>query len=534
MRDGPLTRRGFLERIAAAGGATMTYEAMTALGLLAAPVEERFELRGQVSGVRVVIIGAGLAGLTVAYELGKLGYSCQVLEARARPGGRVFTVRRGTVSEEDGPAQVCAFDEGLYYNPGAMRIPHHHGLTLEYCRELGVPIEPFINHCDGTFLYQQKGEGLTRRRIRVREARTDLDGYIAELLCKALSQESLDAPLMKDDKEKLVEYLRRAGALDEKAQYRGSTRRGYAIEPGAGDLEGKQSDPIDFSELLRSKTGLYLHPDYDYQNSMLQVVGGTDQLTAALTRRIKDKVLYLAAARQIRQSDRGVSVVYEYDRRLHQLDADYCVCAIPLPLLAALETDLSPEFKKAVASIFYAAAGKIGLQFKRRFWEQDDGIYGGHSSTDQEIGQIIYPSHGLNTQKGVLVGYYVMGQQARPVGERTPAERQALALEQGSRIHLQYPVEFEHAFSVAWHRVAWSYGSWATFSAEARKDVYPLLIKPQGRLYLAGDHVTYWNAWMQGAFQSARQVATAIHTRVGQERPHRGAAVRPLRSLLLS
>ena len=129
--------------------------------------------------------------------------------------------------------------------------------------------------------------------------------------------------------------------------------------------------------------GLYLHPDYDYQNSMLQVTGGTDQLTAALAGRLKGKIQYLAAARQIRQADRGVSITYEYDRRLRQIDADFCVCAIPLTLLAALETDLSPEFKKAVASIPYAAAGKMGLQFKRRFWEQDDGVYGGHSTTDQ-------------------------------------------------------------------------------------------------------------------------------------------------------
>ena len=141
-----LTRRQLLERIAATGGAGLAYEAMAALGLLAMPAQERFDLRGQVSSVRVVILGAGIAGLTVAYELGKLGYTCQILEARARPGGRVFTVRRGTTSEEDGSSQICAFDEGLYYNPGAMRIPHHHRTALEYCRELGVAIEPFINH----------------------------------------------------------------------------------------------------------------------------------------------------------------------------------------------------------------------------------------------------------------------------------------------------------------------------------------------------------------------------------------------------
>ena len=101
------------------------YEAMTGLGLLAAPVQAPFELTGRAPGVRVVILGGGLAGMTVAYELGKVGYDCRVLEARARPGGRVFTVRRGTVSEEEGsvrpPRSTMACSS---YGP--MRISHHH------------------------------------------------------------------------------------------------------------------------------------------------------------------------------------------------------------------------------------------------------------------------------------------------------------------------------------------------------------------------------------------------------------------------
>src|SRR4030095_11466603 len=121
-----LTRRRFLTRVGAAGGASLVYEAMTGLGLLAAPAQTRFELSGRVSNIRVLILGAGVAGLTAAYELGKVGYDCRLLEGRARPGGRVFTVRRGTVSEEDGPTQTAAFDEGLYLNAGPMRISQHH------------------------------------------------------------------------------------------------------------------------------------------------------------------------------------------------------------------------------------------------------------------------------------------------------------------------------------------------------------------------------------------------------------------------
>ena len=182
-----LTRRRFLEGVARAGGASLVYEAMTGLGLLAAPAQAPFGLSGRVSGVRVVILGAGLAGMTVAYELGKVGFDCRVLEARARPGGRVFTVRRGTISEEDGPAQTAAFDQGLYFNAGPMRISHHHHTTLAYCRELQVPTEVFVPDCESAYLAQTRGP-LAGRRIRLREARADFDGHIAELLSKALSQ----------------------------------------------------------------------------------------------------------------------------------------------------------------------------------------------------------------------------------------------------------------------------------------------------------------------------------------------------------
>ena len=84
----------------------------------------------------------------------------------------------------------------------------------------------------------------------------------------------------------------------------------------------------------------------------------------------------------------------------------------------------------------YAATGKIGLQFKRRFWEEDDGIYGGASRTDQEIQQIVYPSTGFLGRKGILIGYYqTNGMLAAVMGTRTPAQRTEVALAQGELIH---------------------------------------------------------------------------------------------------
>lgn len=491
-----VTRRRFLTRVAAAGGASLAYEAMTALGLLATPSQKSFDLAGRVSGVRVVILGAGLSGMTAAYELGKAGFDCRVLDARARPGGRVFTVRRGTASEEPGTAQTSTFDEGLYFNAGPMRISHHHHTTLAYCRELHVATEAFVPDCESAYLAQTRGP-LAGRRIRLREARADFDGYIAELLSKSLSQAELDQPLTAEDRDRVLAYLRSLGALTETGQYRGSSRRGADA-------------PVAMRDLFGGIPGFYVQTDWSSQPTMMQVAGGMDRLPAALAARLGNRITYRAAVREIRQSERGVWVIYADGRQLRRIDADYCISTIPLPVLTDIEKDVSQPVQAAIAAARYDGAGKIGLQFKRRFWEQDDEIYGGRSWTDQEVGQIIYPSHGFTTAKGVLVGYYLDFRNT--MRERPPAEIQRLALEHGARVHPQYAIEFENAFSVTWARVPWSRGSWRSESSAAHQGIAPLR-EPDGRLYFAGDYMTDMSSWMQGAFESAREVATALHRR---------------------
>ena len=516
-----LTRRGFLERLTGAAGAVVTYEAMAALGMLPLPAaSSAFELRGSAPrGSSVVILGGGLAGLATAYELMKLGYDCRVLEGRTRPGGRCHTVRRGTVSEEDGPRQVAAFDEGLYYNPGPMRIPHHHQITLGYCRELGVPIEVFVNDNEAAYLYQTKSRTLGGRRLRQREVRADMGGYAAELLSKAIAGHTLDEPLTDSDRNALLEYLRRAGALDEKALYRGSARRGYAAPPGAGDAPGRLSAPLPLDDLLESKTGFYLQQEFLTQSTMFQVVGGTDRLAAAFAARIGNRITYGADVCELRQRDDHVFVGYTRNGGTASMTATYAVCALPLPVVASLPAaDLDAELKTTIASIPYSSAGKIGMQFGRRFWEEDDAIFGGISRTDQEIAQIVYPSSSYLGRKGVLIGYYQNGANAAAMGRLTPAERQAFAWEQGGKIHPQYREHFETAFSVSWQHVRWSRGGWAQYSPEARKTAYPRLLEPAGRVYFAGDHVSYLSGWMAGALESGRRAAEGIHGQTMRER----------------
>ena len=128
------------------------------------------------SGPKVIVLGAGLAGMTAAYELGRKGYNCKILEARSFSGGRCQTARAGFKLDELGnEAQQCDFDEGHYFNHGAWRIPMHHFSVIHYCREFGVPLEVMANRNDAGWIVAEKGKGpLKNKRVRRREVRSDM------------------------------------------------------------------------------------------------------------------------------------------------------------------------------------------------------------------------------------------------------------------------------------------------------------------------------------------------------------------------
>ena len=199
----------------------------------------------------MVILGAGVAGLSAAWELGKAGYACTILEARDRVGGRNWTLRRGDrIDLNDGSVQTVAFDEGLYFNAGPARIPSHHQATLGYCREFGVEVETLVNASRSARLQSDAAFG--GAPIQMRQAVYDARGQVSELLSKALTRGALDAEVSGEDKERLVAFLRTWGGLDPDSVYKGSARAGYVTPPGAGDQRGVARGPIDLKALLNS------------------------------------------------------------------------------------------------------------------------------------------------------------------------------------------------------------------------------------------------------------------------------------------
>jgi monoamine oxidase len=516
---GPMNRRQFLRLLGAAGGTAAIFSAMDAWGMIAASAAEAPPtLEGRAEGRRVVILGAGLAGMTAAYELSKLGYETPIIEARSFAGGRCQTARRGfTQTEVTGRTQRALFDEGQFFNHGPWRIPYHHRSTLHYTNEFDVPLMVMVNDNPNAWAYHEDPENpFSGQRVRIRELRADIGGYAAELLAKAVDQSRLEDVLGEEDRERLIDYLVAFGQLDRGTlSYQGTGGRGYAEDPGAGLNPGVPSDPHAFGDVLRhgAITGFRPVPSHLQQNTMFEPVGGMDQIARGFERAVGHLISYGLEVVEIRQDEAGVRVAVRDGRSGEErvVEGDYCLCTIPISVLNQIPGDFSPELARAMQRVTYVSTGKMGLQFARRFWEEDDHIYGGHSITNV-FGNISYPSYGWQGEKGVLLGYYNFDSDAIEISAMPHEERVRYALEMGSKVHPEvYQREFETGFSVAWHLIPYSLGGWASWSSDARQEAYPVLNEPDGRIVLAGEHLSYMTGWMSGAIESAWIQMEKIH-----------------------
>jgi len=519
-----MTRRSLLRMIGTVAGGSVMYQAMAKLAIAGeSDFRVPVSLGGGGKGASVLILGAGLAGLSAAYELRNAGYRVQILEYNDRPGGRTWTLYGGdTYTELGGATQHVQFDKGLYFNPGPWRIPHNHHALLHYCQVLNVALEPFTQVNYDAYVHSTTAFGGTPQRYRTVHA--DFNGHVAELLAKCANQGALDAAVTREDREILLAAMRQWGALDKNYEYtKGlmtSGRRGYDTDPGGGLTSVPvPSDPIALGELLHSRlwASIAAGHGYDLQSTLFQPVGGMMMIARAFARELGNVIRYNCKVTEIRQSESGVTVAYTDTKTggpPREAHGEWCVCTIPASILGQIPMTVGAPMQNAINALSYGASAKVGLQFKRRFWEQDESIYGGITYTDQVNSVIGYPNSGYMSQKGVLLGAYAFGPNAFAFTAMSPEERIATALECGAKIHPQYPAEFETGAAVAWHRVPSAMGCAATWDNALRAEHYDNLCAIDGRIVLAGEHASRIPAWQEGALLSSLDAVRRLHQRV--------------------
>jgi monoamine oxidase len=516
-----LTRRRLIQLVGSGSGTAAAYATMQAMGLMATPAAYAGTPDlpvGSGQGRAVTVLGAGMAGMVAAYELAKAGYAVTVLEATGIAGGRNRTYRGGdTIVEEDG-RQLVDFDREpwLYFNAGPARLPYHHQGILGYCHEFGVALEPIVNENRGAFFQDDAAFG--GERIQNRRVVNDSRGIIAEMLSKAVSKGALDEELSGVDKERFLDFVSSFGSLGD-GTYAGTSRGGYLEAPGAGlRPPGATLPMLDLGELLASDFwGYKMHfgEGFTQAATMMEPVGGMDMIARAFAERVGPMITYDAVVTEIRRDGEGARVVYRgADGAERAIASDHVIVTIPFSVLRDIDNDFSAPVQSAIEACGYVNACKAGFQAERRFWEEDDLVYGGISWSADDITQIWYPTAGFGRQKGVIVGAYIW---SNAIGERFGdmafAERLELVLEQGTKIHSGYRDAITGGNSIAWHKVPFALGGWASWDDEARAAAYPAVVTGDGPFHFAGEHMSYLTGWQEGSVLSAHDCVAAIGER---------------------
>jgi len=521
------TRRAFLERLGAVGGVSAVYLGMEAMGLLAVPpaAAQPFALPpGSGRGRRVVILGAGIAGLVSAYELKRAGWNVTLLEARDRIGGRVWSLRGGDRIVQTGrPDQLCAFSPGLYFNAGATRLPSRHRTILGYAKTLGVPLEVMVNSSRST-KWDFGG-----RVVTARQAVNDVKGRISELLFKAIDRGALDQELRGGDKEAMRQFVGFYGDLARSGDYQPQGRSGYRVEPGGYNQVGEPLPPMSLADIMRDARAMALplifEELFDQQTPMLEPVGGMDRIAYALYAQVRPSVRLNSPITAIRRSGDGVRI--EHGPGAQAIEADHCICALPLTTLQRIPNDFSAAKQAAIRGVPYLPSVKVAFE-SPRFWEEE-GIYGGIGWTDQANENLLYPSGHFNSERGVLVGAYCSnwtGDHAGAFNAMSHEQRFALCREVIGRIHPGKAGLLARPVTVAWGATPWSEGMGPMhpdFTDTARGARYAELLRPEGPIVFAGEHLSYVLYWQEGAALSAH-AALRVLTEQAAARPVEAAA----------
>ena len=441
-----------------------------------------------------------------------------VLEARARPGGRNWSLRGGDTVAETGSTQRVTWDRNdhLYFNPGPARLPYSHTGILTYCRALGVDLEVLCN--DNRAGLMQDDHAFDGAPQINRQVVNDARGFVAELAAKAVDKDLLTEPVSPADKERLHSFLRAFGALDTDLVYNGSSRDGWA-EPPDATQPGKAAAPLDIRQILTSnfwQGPMQWGELSTMAATMMQPVGGMGRIGEAFGRALGSVITYEAVVTQLRRLETGVRVTWKHTGAERRIEAPLVVVTVPFSALGGIDADFAPATLAAMHAVDYVPAGKVAFQAEQRFWELDQQIYGGISWTSRDITQVWYPSGGLQREKGILVGAYIWSEDignafaAKPVPQRLSD-----TLDDVAHLHPQAPRFLGRGVSVAWKNIPYTQGGWAEWSREARATQFPLLLKGDGPYLFAGEHMSYITGWQEGAVRSAHKVLGDIGEQMG-------------------
>lgn len=492
------TRRTFLHR------AALSLPALAALPRLASAAETQAAAPAQAMECtgkprKVVVIGAGLAGLAAAWELHQAGQDVTLLEAQTRAGGRVYTLR-------------SPFADGLYAEAGALSF-YDNRYSRRYVDALQLPTEPIRPNRLAT-VYHLRGKRLEVRpgqpaewpvQLTPEEAKLGFGGMMFKYFEPGFklgdpADPAFDlAAFKKLDEVTLEQFLTNQGAS-----------RGAIDLLSAGVHFGYGWSTGSALHRLISDAALFVAG----KQSAFVIPGGTDLMPRAFAKILRDRIYYGAPVVKVEQQPDKVRVIYRQAGTEQALEADHLICAAPIPAVRRIEfaPALPASKRQIVDKLEYTPVTRIYLQTRHRFWEEAGRGGGAFTDlpiqlvTEQPFAQSAYEANG---RRGLLEAH-IKGEEAERVGKLDQEAQIAFALEHLEKVHPGIRQHVEGGASYSWGEDPWAGGGYAWWKPGELTAWVPELAKPEGRIHFAGEHTSSMGRTLEGALESGARAAREV------------------------
>jgi monoamine oxidase len=476
----PIDRRTFLAVLALAGSAA------------AAPKLPKL------SGRRVVVLGAGLAGLAAALQLQKSGYDVTVVEAQDIPGGRVKTIRK-------------PFTNGGYAEAGAVRIYSNHRWTMQYVKQMGLESKLAAYDDDaGAKLWYLQG-----KRFTTPQGEWPLAGLTAQEKANpfAMIGQYWGPGLQAIGNVLDPDYPAAAArALDLHSMDAFFRKQGAS----ATWVEIMHAEEADFSRMSAlAVTAVVGTANDGGQTKTLGLKGGNDQLPKAMAAALGDCVQYNTVVHKLAHDPDGVVVTVRNPSGQHEIEADHCVCTLPFPLLRKIE--IAPAFSarkmEAIANYGLVDIARVSMQTKTRFWRHDPlGTLGGLNmiGTDTRMGRVWNTSALQPDPQMGMLHAYMFDQQAGEFAALPANERVNHCVRKVSEFLPHLPPELAASYVKVWSEDPWQLGAFAYPEPGKFHWMWPAARRAEGRVHFGGEHTSVWIGFQNGALESGERCASEI------------------------
>jgi len=483
------TRRDFI-KLSSLFTASMAVKPLHALSI-SDPWQQRYG-----TPQKIIILGAGMAGLSAGMELQKLGHQVQIIEGQLRAGGRVFTARN-------------MFADGLYADVGAARIPENHDWTMKYIKQYGLQLIPF-NPSENDYLHVINGKKIrytSSKPADLKEYPVALSAGELEMGWAGLSTNPFAALVANVGNPAESSWPPSAIAHFDKLSF-----KEYLIDqkfsPAVADLlmlgwEDKRGMDMSILELFREL-------NLSFRGARNKIVGGNDLLPRAIANELGGIIQYGTKVIDVEQDESGVTVTVVKDGERTTLRGDRVICTFALPVLKKMDfvKSLSPQKQRAINEMGYWNLSRTVMQVSDRYWKAEG--FNGFAATDQP--SEIWDPHYKSSAKRGLIAAYIKHTDSQLFLKMTDAERYSFSAKHINSVFGGLHQYLEGGYTKCWGEDPWAGCAHSIGNRNNMTELLPQLSKAEGRIHFAGEHASAYHGWIQGAIESGNRAAKEINS----------------------